>query len=209
MCMTKDTVIVGYSGFAKEVEWLLKCANQVKNSYNLLGFIDRTEGKDIVGNDQWICNYSKSLQVIVAIADCGIRNKLIAMYKKNPNIIFPNVIDPSVRIGELFGIGQGNIICANNILTVGIKIGSFNIFNLNSTIGHGCIIEDFITINPGCNISGDVRIKSGSFIGTGATILQGKTIEEEAVIGAGAVVINDTLPRTINVGVPAKEVKTK
>lgn len=207
MCVTKDTVIVGYGGFAKEIEWLLECANQKKYSYNFLGYIDRDFGRDVIGNDQWVCNYPKPLQVIVAIADSEIRYNLISTYKKNPNVIFPNVIEPSVRFDKTLELGQGNIICANSILTVGVKIGSFNILNLNCTVGHECMIEDFTTINPGCNISGNVKIESGCYVGTGATIIQGKTIGAKAVIGAGAVVINNILPGTINVGIPAKEVK--
>ncbi|MEY8521425.1 NeuD/PglB/VioB family sugar acetyltransferase [Lachnospiraceae bacterium 38-10] len=207
MCITKDTVIVGYSGFAKEIEWLLKCVNRRKFTYNFLGFIDRISGKGIVGDDQWVCDYAKPLQVIVAIADCRNRYRLISQYKTNPNIIFPNIVEPSVKFDDTLEMGQGNIICANNILTVDVKIGNFNIINLNNTIGHECIIGDFVTINPGCNISGNVSIKRNCFIGSGVTILQGKTIGEAAIIGAGAVVIDNIMPGTTNVGIPAKEVK--
>lgn len=207
MRIAKDTVIVGHSGFAKEIRWLLESVNKQEVSYRFLGYIDEISGEDVLGGDKWVYEYSKPLQVVIAIGNGVVRQKLVLQYKKNPNITFPNIIDPSVRYDASLQMGEGNIICANNILTTDIKIGSFNIFNLNSTIGHECIIEDFVTINPGCNISGNVRIGSKCLVGTGATILQMKTIGENATIGAGAVVIRDIASETINVGVPAKEVK--
>lgn len=207
MCMIKDTVIVGYSGFGKEIFWLLERANQGNELYNFLGYIDKMSNENIVGDDRWICGYSKPLQVVIAIGNPSIRKKLVSQYKRNPNLIFPNIVDPSVKYGSSFQMGEGNIICANNILTVDVKMGNFNILNLNNTIGHGCVIQDFVTINPGCNISGDVKIERDCLVGTGVTILQGNTIGAEAIVGAGAVVINHVAAGTTNVGVPAKEVK--
>jgi len=66
-------------------------------------------------------------------------------------------------------------------------------------------IGDFCTINPGANISGGVIIQDACLIGTGSTILQYLTVAESAIVGAGAVVVKDVLPRTIVVGVPARE----
>lgn len=104
--MIKDTIIVGYSGFGKEIRWLLKCISQSKFLYNFLGFIDKMPGKAIVGDDQWVCSYPKPLQVIVAIANNEIRYKLVSLYKKNPNITFPNIIDPSVRHDDTLRRGK-------------------------------------------------------------------------------------------------------
>lgn len=53
-----------------------------------------------------------------------------------------------------------------------------------------------------------VRLKRYSGIGTGSMLLPGVTVNEGAMIGAGAVVINDIPPNSLAVGVPAKVVKT-
>jgi len=53
-----------------------------------------------------------------------------------------------------------------------------------------------------------VRLKRSSGIGTGSILLPGVTVHEGAMIGAGAVVIDDVPPNSLAVGVPAKVVKT-
>lgn len=52
-----------------------------------------------------------------------------------------------------------------------------------------------------------VRVESGAWLGLGASLLPGVTVARECVIGAGAVVTADTLPRTLHAGVPAKKIK--
>jgi len=52
-----------------------------------------------------------------------------------------------------------------------------------------------------------VRIGRRVWIGANVTIIGGVSIGDEAVIGAGAVVIRDVPPRTLAVGVPARVVR--
>lgn len=203
-----NIVIVGSSGFAKEIKWLIDRENQTSKKWRFLGFIDKESvNKEIIGDDSFILNYEQELNVVIAIANPNIRKRLVEKYKVNSNVKFPNLIDPSVIISGSINIGEGNIICANNILTIAIKIGDFNIINLSCTIGHETQIKNFVTINPGVNISGNVCLDNGVNVGTGAKIIQGKFIGENSVIGAGAVVIKDIGTNCTAVGVPAKVIK--
>lgn len=204
----KNIVIVGSSGFAKEIKWLIDRENQASEKWRFLGFIDKESvNKEIIGDDNFILDYEQELNVAIAIANPNIRKKLVEKYKANSNVKFPNLIDPSVIISDSINIGEGNIICANNILTIGIKIGDFNIINLSCTVGHETQIKNFVTINPGVNISGNVCLYNGVNVGTGTKIIQGKIIGENSVIGAGAVVIKDIGPNCTAVGVPTKVIK--
>jgi len=125
-----------------------------------------------------------------------------------PSITFPNLIHPSTLLDkESVVMEQGNVICAGNIFTTNISIGSFNYFNLNCTYGHDIQIGDYCVFNPGINLSGGVKIGSGCLIGTGATILQYLNIGDGAIVGAGAVVVKDVPPGLVVAGVPAKQLK--
>ncbi len=55
---------------------------------------------------------------------------------------------------------------------------------------------------------GPITIHGGAYIGAGATILHGVEIGENAVIGAGALVIDHVPPRSVVVGVPGRVIKT-
>lgn len=52
-----------------------------------------------------------------------------------------------------------------------------------------------------------VRICSGAWIGFGATITSGVAIGQNSVIAANSLVRNDTEPRTLYGGIPAKKIK--
>lgn len=214
-----DIFIIGAGGFAKEVAFLIEEINRASNEpqWNILGYID--QGSDskgalngkykIIGGEHYILSFSK--KTVAAALGIGNPEKLFNVCERlslNSNIMFPNLFHPKTIMDEkCVHFGKGNIICAGNIFTTDIQIGSFNQFNLNSTYGHDIVIGDFCVFNPGLNISGGVRIGDQCLIGTGATILQYVTIGNGATVGAGAVVTKDVPSGITVVGVPAKQLK--
>lgn len=206
----KKLVIVGNGGFAKEVKWLVERINLKTPTWNFLGFIDNDKNAlNVVGDDRFIHDYQNELYVSIAIGTSEIRRDLYRFYKENLNIRFPNLIDPDVVFSNHILWGEGNIICAGSILTVDISIGNCNIINLDCTIGHDAIIEDFITINPSVNISGNTVIKACTNIGTGVQIIQGVSIGQGSIVGAGAVVNRNLPDNCTAVGVPVKVIKSR
>lgn len=206
----KKLVIVGNGGFAREVEWLVERINAQSPTWDFLGFIDSdTKASKVVGDDSFVIAYPNELYVSIAIGTSAIREKLYRAYKKNPNIKFANLIDPSVMYSDRVSFGEGNIICAGTIITVDINIGSYNIVNLDCTVGHDAVIGNCVTINPSVNISGNVTLGSGSNIGTGTQIIQGIQIGKNAIVGAGAVVNRDLPDNCTAVGIPAKVIKIR
>jgi acetyltransferase-like isoleucine patch superfamily enzyme len=64
-------------------------------------------------------------------------------------------------------------------------------------------LGDFTTLYYSVNIAGNVHVGVGVEIGTGTTIIQRKTVGENAIIGAGSIVIKDIPANCTAVGVPA------
>ncbi len=207
----KNIVIIGSGGFAKEVAFLIEDINKLQNKWNFLGFIDEKVGENngkyqIFQNDEWLLSYKEEIYVVIGLGNPSLIKKLHDKFSQNHNIHFPNLIHPTV-IGdwERIKIGIGNIICAGNIFTTDIEIGSFNIFNLSCTIGHDSKIGSFNVINPTVNISGGVQLNDEILIGTGSQILQYLEIVDKSIIGAGAVLTKSATEQGIYVGAPAKK----
>ena len=211
----KDLIVLGASGFAKEVAWLVERINSCSKQWNLLGFIDEDKstagrvigGYRVLGTSEVAKEYPKA-QYICAIGSSQIRQKAISkILTYLPEAQFATLIDPSVMISKRVKVGGGSIICAGTIITVDIDIGDHVIVNLDCTIGHDAIIKDYVTIYPSVNISGNTLIENGVELGTGTQIIQGKKIGEGTIVGAGAVVVKDLPAHCTAVGAPAKPIK--
>lgn len=211
----RDLCIIGAGGFGREVAWLVERINAVKQTWNLLGFLDDNKAKHgsyeggypVLGTCDDLSRLPGEVWVVCAIGSAKVRKNIIEKYHACGNVKFATLIDPSVLISERVEIGAGTIICAGTIITVDISIGNHVIINLDCTLGHDDIIHDFVTIYPSVNISGVVEVGECSEIGTGTQIIQGKKVGSDSIIGAGAVVVKDIPDKCTAVGSPAKPIK--
>ena len=214
----KDIVILGAAGFAKQVAFLIECINRAltQAEWNILGYIDADPEKigtyngkyPIIGDEDYLIAYERTIYAVVGIGTPSIIRRIHEKLHRYDHIQFPNLIHPNVVMDiERIHLGEGNIICAGNILTTDISIGSCNILNKNSAYGHDIVIGDYCVFNSGLNMSGGVRVGDGCLIGAGATVLQYLTIGAGATVGAGAVVTKDVEPGLTVVGVPAKPLR--
>ena len=203
----RNLVIAGTGGAGKETKWLAERINAVNPTWNILGYIDIEPGEDVVGDDSFVTEATEDLDVVIAMGSMERRKFLYELYKKNPHVHFPNLIDPSATLSDSVEMGESNVICAGAILTVDVKIGNQNLINFNCTVAHDSTLGDFNTLNPNANISGACTLGNLIEVGTGAKIVQGKTIGDETHIWAGSCVIKNTKGRCEVVGVPAKTVR--
>lgn len=210
-----NLIIIGASGFGREVAWAVERQNIVNPTWNLLGFIDDNDsiqgteinGYKVLGKTDDTIKFPDAF-FVCAVGASKIRERIIGHVKElNPDIKFGTVIDPSVEMSDFVTIGEGSIICAHTIITVNIAIGNHVIINLDCTIGHDAVLRDFVTVYPSVNISGNTDIGLAVELGTGMQIIQGKTIGQGTIVGAGAVVVKDLPAHCTAVGSPAKPIK--
>lgn len=213
----KKLILVGASGFGREVAWLVERINSEKQSWEILGFLDdnpnlvnkKINGYRVLGQIKDSVNYENAY-FVCCIGSSKIRKKIIDELKSlNSEVKFATLVDPSVIMSNLVNIGEGSIICAGTILTVNIKIEDHVIINLNTTVGHDTIVNCYATIYPGVNISGNCEIESMTEVGTNSSMIQGCKLGDNNIVGAGSVIINDFNSNNTIVGVPAKSIKTK
>lgn len=210
----KKLGVFGTSGFAKEVADI---ADELGYEPFLIA---KNEAEVVSQSTVWPIvlesdiEQTKEAVYALGIGENNIRAKIVSRYSRKLN--FVNLIHPSATFGknqlQLIKEREGVIVCAGVRFTNNIIVGNFSIFNLNVTIGHDSIVDDFVNIAPGAHISGNVWIKQGCWIGTGAVINQGSnenklSIGSETTIGSGAVVIKDCDEYAVYVGSPARRIK--
>lgn len=103
-----------------------------------------------------------------------------------------------------YPIGENCFIFENVNVQPSVKIGNNVIIWNGCNISHGDVIEDHSYLAPCVALGGYVRIKSFCFVGINSTIHHSVTIESESLIGAGSVILEDTVeggvyypPRTV------------
>jgi sugar O-acyltransferase (sialic acid O-acetyltransferase NeuD family) len=185
----KDIYIIGASGFASEVTGYI-----LDNSeYRIKGYFDTNE-KDyekyryqapFLGKEKNF-NFDLSSNVVIAIADNKIRNK-IYMDLKERGVNFPNIFHKSSYISKSSQIDEGSIICPFVTISSKANIGKNFQANIYSYVGHDCAIGDNVTFAPSVKCNGNVVIEDNVYVGTGAIIHQGKP-NKPLILGKGSIV---------------------
>lgn len=209
----QSLVIVGASGFGREVACLVEDINNNQPTWNLLGLVDdqlsgqTIEGFNIIGTINDVYKLEPRPQVIVAIADPSTRVRLVETLKSG-GFKFATLIHPTVSIGKKVTLGEGTIVCRNTLFTTNIEIGDHCIINVNCSFGHDTIVKDFVSIMSHTAIAGDVLIGSGCYFGLHCTVINMISVGEWSKYGAGTVVVRDMPPKIVAVGSPARTIRS-
>lgn len=207
-----EYLVFGAGGFGREVAWLIteSFGANAKIAYVIdpeliVSSNGRVGGCPVIAADS--IDFVSAPPLVVAVGEPAARRKIVARLLAR-GARFRNLVDRGFRCSSSVRLGEGSIICAGCVATVDIAIGAHVHVNLNCTIGHNVVIDDFSTLSPGVHVSGNVEIDAGVFIGTGACIINGKPsaplrIGAGATVAAGAVVIGDVPPGALVAGVPA------
>ena len=208
-----DLILIGAGGFGREVFWQISSFNP--EAYNIIGFVDddpaligqQVNGLPILGNIEWMSHYPEEISAAICIGKPKARKEIYNKISKNSGLRFPTIVASDVRYSKFVKFGQGCIICLSTTMTVNIKLGDFVIVNPHCGIGHDACLDDFVTLYWNVNIAGKVHVNACAEIGTGTNIIQEKTIGENAIIGAGSVVVKDIPSNCTAVGTPAVPIK--
>jgi sugar O-acyltransferase (sialic acid O-acetyltransferase NeuD family) len=104
--------------------------------------------------------------------------------------------------------GDNCFILEDNTIQPFVKIGNNVTLWSGNHIGHDAVIEDHCFLASHIVVSGHVRIGNNCFIGVNATLRNSITIAPETLIGAGAVIMKDTVAKGVYLP-PRAELSTK
>lgn len=205
----KDLIIVGASGFGREILRLVEDINQHNYSWNIKGFIDDNlnalEGVDcdykILGKIRdW--QPAENEEFACALAFPNVKRKIVESLKEK-NAKFATLIHPSALINPHSIIREGAIITTNCSISDNAIIGRFATI-LGSGVAHDASIGDYSTLSGRCAVNGHVKVGSMVYMGCGVLVAPSKTIGDGATVGIGSVVISNVKAGTKVFGNPAK-----
>jgi acetyltransferase-like isoleucine patch superfamily enzyme len=136
-------------------------------------------------------------------------------------------------IGHRFQTGHGVLVRESNEIGDDVSIGSHSVIEHHVRIGHGvrihsnAFIPEFSVLEAGAWVGPNVvftnasyplsagakeelrgpRLREGAKVGANATLLPGVVIGRDALVGAGAVVVEDVPAGKVVVGNPARIVR--
>lgn len=212
-------MIIGCGGFGREVADVIAAVNEATLAsglpppWRLLGFIDDDPsnedrervtalGSRLLGSTDSISGYA-GCSYTVGVGNGAVRERLAAR-ADSAGLTAAVLVHPTATFGADVHVSAGAVICAGVRLTTNIVIGRHVHLNLNTTVGHDCVLEDFCSVNPLVAISGRCCIGARSMLGTHSAVLQGLVIGADAIVGAGACVTRDVAPGVTAKGVPAR-----
>ncbi|MFQ5981331.1 MAG: acyltransferase [Candidatus Heimdallarchaeota archaeon] len=137
------------------------------------------------------------------------------------------ILSPGVQVWHFCQIRPGAVLGAGTrvgsytYIDTGVKIGARCSIQSRVYIPRGVIIEDDVFLGPACTFTNDktpvannpfwevqeIVVRRGAAVGANATILPNLEIGENALVGAGAVVIQDVPANAVVVGNPARQIR--
>jgi sugar O-acyltransferase (sialic acid O-acetyltransferase NeuD family) len=205
-------VIIGAGGFAREVLDVVEAINRERPTWDVVGFVDdgdpdedllEARGHQLLGGSDHLERLDAAF--VIGIGDPATRRRLDER-ASSAGLLPATVVHPQATMASLVDLGPGSVVTAGVRMTTNISTGRHVHLNLNTTVGHDCVLGDYVTVNPGVNISGSCVIGDGVMLGTGAAVIQGLTIGAGATVGAGAVAVKDVPPGVTAVGIPARPI---
>lgn len=157
-------------------------------------------------------NYIKYLKqkkithVFVLIEDKLIRSDIFKNLIKN-KIKIMSYIHPSVKFGGQNKIGKGVIIFPDCFLGYKSEVHDGVILETNCKIEHHSIIKKFCNIYPNFKIAGQSLVSSFCTIGFCVEVIDKVKILKNCFIGAGSLVLKNTVKNGLYYGRPAKLIR--
>lgn len=217
--MEKEKIaIYGAGGFGREVAWLAQSVACKDKQVEVACFIDDNDKIcDTIMNDIRVVSLKRAKEEyneLLVISGIGIpKIREVTMQKATlSGFRFTTLVHSRVEMSKWINIGEGTVICAGSILTTNIQLGKHVQINLDCTIGHDVVMDDYATLAPGVHISGFVRLGKRVYVGTGAVIINGSkdfpiVIGDDASIGAGTCVTKSIPSGETWAGVPARPIR--
>jgi sugar O-acyltransferase (sialic acid O-acetyltransferase NeuD family) len=207
-----DVIIVGASGFGRELLQYVQDAHKNTPGIHIKGFLDddpaklesihKATGVDIVGNTLTY-TIEEQDRFIISLGDPSLRRALAERLARR-GARFVSIIHPTAYVAPTAGIGDGCIIGPFANVGSYVLLEDHVLLNLYSAAGHDARIGAFSVFSPYSVANGGSQLEESIFLGTHAAITPNVRVGAGSRIAAGAVVYRDVPKRSLATGNPAR-----
>ena len=131
------------------------------------------------------------------------RAALAAEVQRRFALAFHTLVHPTAYVSPLATLARGTFVGARSVIAAGAALDEHVFVNRGATIGHDTCIGAFSRIQPGSAVGGLSKLGRGVTVGIGATLVERLSIGDNAVIGAGSIVLKDVPENVVVFGSPA------
>ena len=182
-------VLIGASGFGREVLWVCRRAG-----LDAAGFCDDAADKQagvfcglpLLGTvEQAAARLGAGTRFHCAVGDNRARRTLAGRALAlgwTPE----TVVDPTALVAPEAELGAGCYVGLYSVVSCGAQLGPGVIVNHHVTVGHDCRIDGFAQLCPGVRVSGGCTLGEGALMGSNTVLIPGRTMGAWSVLAVGA-----------------------
>ena len=200
----KKIIIFGAGGIAKLAHYYFSCDSE----YEVTGFtVDKEYCKDdiflglpVVPFEGIEDSYSPTThKLFIAVSYSKMNSVRAQKYfiAKKKGFELATYVSSRCTFLTDKNVGDNCFILEDNTIQPFVKIGNNVTLWSGNHIGHDSVIEDHCFLSSHIVVSGNVHICQYCFIGVNATLRNSIRIAPETLIGAGAIIMKDTVEKGV------------
>lgn len=199
-------VLVAASGLAREVAEAARRAGRdvigcVDDDFGLHG-TEVAPGLVVLGGVDVIDGHPDA-ELVLCAGRGTARGVLAGRLTVSGHGRWATVVDPSAVVPPSCSVGEGSVLLAGVVLTADVAVGSHVVCMPHVTLTHDDVLEDHVTLAAGVALGGGVTVEDGAYLGMRSSVREALRIGARAVLGMGAVLLEDLPAGETWAGVPA------
>lgn len=209
-------LVIGGSDQGRQAIDVLECAGE----HEVVGVLDRARaigtevsGHPVVGRDDELAAAAGLMRAdayIVAIGDNFTRGQVTeAAHAACPDLALVSAVHPAAVVSPTAVVGAGAIVMASAVVSNGCVVGEGALLGTKASLDHDCEVGAYVSLAPNVTTGGQVCVGAYTALLLSANVIHGITIGVHAVVGAGALVLDDLDACVVAYGIPAKVARTR
>jgi sugar O-acyltransferase (sialic acid O-acetyltransferase NeuD family) len=113
-------------------------------------------------------------------------------------------ISSNAMVASDVEIGENSFVQEHVVLSSGARIGDNVFLGSGTSVGYRSVVEADCYLGGHATVGYSCHVGRGSFLGVGSCVADGHAVAEDCIIGAGAVMLKDTVAGRVYLGNPAR-----